>query len=342
MKPPSFVYRDPETIEAALDLLAEWGDEGKVLAGGQSLVPILNFRLARPSALIDINRIGELAGIEALVDTAYPSPDRRHPTPDARHPTPHTPSPILRIGALTRHSEVERSGLVRQACPLLAEAVPHIGHRQIRNRGTFGGSLAHADPAAELPLVATVLAAEIRSRRGDQVAAHRPEAFFQGYLTTALAPDELLTEIILPAWPAGAGSAFLEVSPRQGDFALVSVAAIVQLDEGGRVRLLRLGLGGCAPAPRRIAAAESLATGRAIDAALLADLVDAVQSDIEPDSDIHASAEYRRDVAATLARRAVREAARRAVPTGNINVDEGDKQQRGNLLPGGEGPPRCR
>ncbi|HEX2171550.1 MAG TPA: FAD binding domain-containing protein, partial [Dehalococcoidia bacterium] len=195
-------------------------------------------------------------------------------------------------------------------------AVPQIGHRQIRNRGTFGGSLAHADPSAELPLVVTLLDAEIRTRRGDQSAGYSPDAFFDGYLTTALRPDELLTEVILPPWPAGAGWSFLEVSPRQGDFALVSAAAVVQLDSDRRISLLRLGLGGCAPAPRRIPAVEALAYGRAIDEALLNEIVEVVRASIDPETDIHASAEYRRDVAGTLARRAVKQAAARASTPG--------------------------
>ena len=287
MKPPPFEYYDPDSTEAALSLLAELGEEAKILAGGQSLVPLLNFRLVRPAALIDINGIAELDGIEPA-------------------------GAGLRIGALTRHRAVEVSPLVKERCPALAEAVPLIGHRQIRNRGTFGGSLAHADPSAELPLIVTLLDAEIRTRCGDQASTYRPTEFFQGYLSTALAPDELVTEIILPPWPSGAGWSFREVSARHGDFALVAAAALVELGETGTITSLRLAVGGVGPAPRRLRAGEVLAVGRAPGARLLSDLAEASRAEIEPDSDIHASAEYRSDVSAALIRRVVAEAAGRA------------------------------
>lgn len=291
MKPPAFQYHDPRTLDEALSRLAEFGDRAKVLAGGQSLVPLLNFRLARPEVVIDINGLaGGLAGLGRLA----PSGDG------------------LRIGALTRHRAVETSALVRERCPVLAEAVPQIGHRQIRNRGTFGGSLAHADPAAELPLIVTLLDAEIWTRRGDQTNRYWPADFFQGYLTTALEPDELLTEVHLPAWPAGAGWAFEELSPRAGDFALVAAAAVCERDRAGAIRRLRLALGGVGPVPARLIGVEDLAIGRPVDDRLLVDIDEVTRSAIEPDSDIHASAEYRREVAGVLARRVVARAAGRA------------------------------
>lgn len=287
MKPPPFEYHDPETIDEALDLLAGYGDEAKILAGGQSLVPILNFRLARPAALIDINRL-PLAGIE-----------RR--------------DGVLRIGALTRHIEVERSALVGAACPVLAAAVPRIGHRQIRNRGTFGGSLAHADPAAELPLIVTLLDADIRTiRPAGGTGSYRPADFFLGYLTTVLAADEIVVEIRLPALAARTGWAFAEVSPRAGDFALVAAAATLDLTPERTVAGLRLALGGASPAPVRLSEVEAVAHGRPLDARLLDDLAGIARAAVDPEADIHASAEYRRDVAATLVRRVVSQAAGRA------------------------------
>ena len=188
MKPPLFEYFDPHTLDEALDLLAEHGNEGKVLAGGQSLMPMLNFRLLSPSCLIDINRIEELAGID-IVDGQ------------------------LVIGALTRTRALETSVTVRKACPLLNEVVPHIAHFQIRNRGTVGGSLSHADPAAELP--ATVFALDgqlvLSSRRGERIVSATD--FFTGYLTTCLQPDELVTQVRVPVLPPSTGSAFMEVCP---------------------------------------------------------------------------------------------------------------------------------
>lgn len=289
MKPPAFEYLDPTSIEEALARLAEFGDEAKILAGGQSLVPLLNFRLARPAVLIDINNLADLAGIEP-VDGG------------------------LRIGALTRHAAVERSALVRAGWPVLAEAAPLIGHRQIRNRGTFGGSLAHADPAAEWPLLVRLLDGRMRIRRaGGNGAIEYPAAeFFTGYLSTVLGPDELLAEVILPPLPDGVGWAFQEVSQRHGDFALVAAGAIVGWAADGTVASLRLAIGGVGPAPVRAAEAEAAAVGRHLDEDLLREVAARVQAAIDPEPDLHASADYRREVAGTLARRVLLAAAERA------------------------------
>src|SRR5215470_15811927 len=202
MKPPRFEYLAPTSVDEALAMLAEHGEEAKILAGGQSLVPLLNFRLVRPGYLIDLN------GVRA---------ENGH----------------VAIGAMTRQRAVETSSLVSERCPLLADAMPQIGHVQIRNRGTVGGSLAHADPAGELPAVVAALDGELvlRSARGERRLA--PEQFFVGYLTTAAAPDELLVETRVPVAPPRTGTAFIELSRRHGDFALVGVAASVTVDEGG-------------------------------------------------------------------------------------------------------------
>src|SRR5579871_2497170 len=202
MKPPPFDYHRPDSKAEALELLASLGDDAKVLAGGQSLIALLNLRLARPAHLIDINRLdGPLSGISASA------------------------SGELSFGALVRQRAAERSTAVRDGCPLMAEALPHIGHHQIRNRGTVCGNLAHADPASELPAIAVALDGEMLAEsqaRGTRTM--KAEDFFRGYLTTALEPDELLTEFRLPAWPNGAGWSFMEVSRRHGDYALVGVA----------------------------------------------------------------------------------------------------------------------
>jgi CO/xanthine dehydrogenase FAD-binding subunit len=208
MKPPRFDYQAPRSLDEALALLATHGEEAKVLAGGQSLVPLLNFRLVRPGYLVDLNEIAGLDGIR--VENGR-----------------------LVIGAMTRQRAVETSALVREHCPLMADAMPQIGHVQIRNRGTVGGSLAHADPASELPAVVAALDGEVvlQSTRGRRVL--KPEQFFAGYLTTTAAPDELLVEARVPVTPPRTGSAFVELSRRHRDFALVGVAATVTVDEAG-------------------------------------------------------------------------------------------------------------
>ena len=287
MKPPPFEYHDPSSVEEALALLREHGDEAKALAGGQSLVPLLNFRLARPRHLVDLNRIPSLDYIRE-------------------------DDGAVAVGAMTRQRAVERSPLVRERCPLLAEAMPLVGHFQIRNRGTVGGSLAHADPAAELPAVVTALGGALVARRAGGQRVLPAERFFVAYLTTALAPDELLVEARFPAPPPRSGSAFLEVSRRHGDFALVGVAAVVTLDEGGVLTHAALALTGVGPTPVLAEAAAQLLVGdrptpRAFEAAARE-----VSGGLRPDADLHASAEYRRHVAGVLARRALARAVERA------------------------------
>ena len=289
MKPPPFTYHRPSTLDEALDLLGEYGDEAKVLAGGQSLMPLLSLRLAHPAHLVDINRIDGQLGQVVQYDSG------------------------LSVGALVRQRAAETSAVVREGCPLLAEALPLIGHTQIRNRGTVCGSLAHADPASELPAVTLALDAEMvaqsRARGTRRIAA---DAFFHGYLTTALEPDELLTEVRLPAWPAGTGWSFQEVTRRHGDFALVGVAAALRLDTAGTCQDVRLAAIGAGPGPLRGRAAEAALRGQPFSTESVAAAAQELGKAVDPASDVQATAAYRRHVTVVLARRALEEAATRA------------------------------
>jgi carbon-monoxide dehydrogenase medium subunit len=286
MKPAPFEYFAPESLEHAVDLLHSHGDGAKVLAGGQSLVPLMNMRLARPAAVVDINRIPALAYIAAGAET-------------------------IRIGALTRLRAAETSDVVAARCPLLRDALRLVGHVQIRNRGTVGGSVAHADPAAELTAVLALLDGRVvaRGRRGTRVI---PAAdLFVTYLTTSLEADEVLTEVQFPAVPPGAGWSWLEVARRYGDFALAGAGVVLRV-AGGAIAEARIGLTGLGPVPVRARAAERLLAGRAASEALWAEAAAAVRDTVEPDGDIHATAEYRRHVAGVVVQRALREAIGRA------------------------------
>jgi CO/xanthine dehydrogenase FAD-binding subunit len=262
MKPAPFEYVAPRSLSEALAALAASDDDAKVLAGGQSLLPLLNFRLAHPSRLIDLNRVPELAYI-----------------------TPRDGG--LAIGAMTRDVAIERERRIQATQPLLAEAIAWVGHPAIRARGTVGGSLAHADPAAELPAVAVCLDAQlsVASQRGRRSVA--AEDFFLGYLTTALEPDELLVETSLPPLRPGTGQAWLEFSRRHGDFALVGVAVSLTL-RNGQVDHARIVLAGVGGRPFRAREAETLLVGGSIHDRLQA-TADAVRSAIDPDADIHGS-----------------------------------------------------
>jgi CO/xanthine dehydrogenase FAD-binding subunit len=284
MKPAAFEYVVADSIEMAVASLA--GGDAKIIAGGQSLVPMLNFRLLRPAILVDINRIASLGFIR---DGA-----------------------VVTIGALTRHHQLETSPVIARHFPVLACAMSHVAHLAIRNRGTIGGSLSHADPAAELPMMALLLDAELRlaSPAGTRTVAARD--FFQGALTVDLAEGEMVTEIVLPKLPPGAGWGFEEVSRRSGDFALAAVAAIVTLSDGV-VAQARIAMTGVAPTPRRAAAAETLLIGTRPGDAIDEDVIEAVRSETEPETDLHASADYRRHLVGVLARRAVATALQRAV-----------------------------
>ena len=292
MKPPKFDYRDPETLQEALGLLQQYGDEAKVLAGGQSLMPLMNMRLARPAVILDINRLSELAYISPTAEGG------------------------LAIGGLTRQRTVEQSSLVRERNPLLAAAAPYIGHFQIRNRGTIGGSLAHADPAAELCAVSVALEAEVVLTSDGNQRVVRAADLFVSYYATEMEPVELLTEIRIPAWPTGWGWGFEEVSRRSGDFALVGAATLIQLDGAQLCRGIRITLFGIGGTPVKMHTAETVLVGRKVDDAALQEISGLVSQELDPDSDVHASAEYRREVGGVLVRRTLEAALARAKRNG--------------------------
>jgi carbon-monoxide dehydrogenase medium subunit/6-hydroxypseudooxynicotine dehydrogenase subunit alpha len=287
VKPPPFEYHDPASLPEALGLLAEYGDEAKVLAGGQSLVPLLNFRLARPDRLVDVNKLDELAYIR--FDDG-----------------------VARIGALTRHAALERSDEVALRMPLLTEAVALVGHVQIRNRGTVGGSVAHADPAAELPVALAALDARYRVRSAAGERTVESEEMFVTHLTTSLAAEELLTEVEVAVPPPRTGAAFVEFARRHGDFALGGAATLVTLDEAGLCTRARIALLAAAPTPVRAYEAEEWLVGGRVDAATAAEAAARAVADVHPTGDIHGGAEYRRGLVETLVRRALVLAAERA------------------------------
>jgi aerobic carbon-monoxide dehydrogenase medium subunit len=283
MKLPPVDYEAPKTVPNAVELLAGHQDEASVLAGGQSLIPLLALRLAHPAVLIDINGIDELSGVSAT-------------------------DGWVAIGAMTREYVAEESGTVADAVPLLAAALPLIGHEAIRSRGTIGGSLAHADPAAELPAVALALDAEfvVRSQSGMRVI---PAAdWFEGYLTTARRPDELLEQVRFPAAGRGTGSSFQEVARRHGDFAIVGLAASLTLSDGV-ISDARLAFAGLSDVPVRAADAEDLLVGERPSAGLFDEAARRATENIDPPADLHGSSDYRKEVAAALVRRGLRAAA---------------------------------
>jgi carbon-monoxide dehydrogenase medium subunit len=287
MKPAPFEYFDPRSIGEAVSLLKEHEDEAKILAGGQSLIPLLNMRVARPEVLVDVNKVAGLDYVRE-VDGG------------------------LAVGALTRHRTVERSALVQSRQPLLHAATRFIGHPQIRNRGTIGGSLVHADPAAEYPAVALVLGAEIRATGPEGERTIEAEDLFVTYLTTALEPTEMVTEVRLPALSARMGWSFMEVARRHGDFALAGVAVTVTLGSGGTCSEARIALFGVGPTPLRVREAEQMVVGGKPSEKLFEQVGQKASEEIDdPLSDIHASAEFRQHLAKVLTRRALAEAVAR-------------------------------
>ena len=287
MKPPRFDYFAPRTLDEALGLLASHGERAKVLAGGQSLIPLLNFRLAHPEALVDINRLTDLEYVRADDGGVV-------------------------VGGLTRQHAVEQSELIRARVPIVAEACGLIGHLPIRHRGTIGGSLAHADPASELPAVAVALEAELALASAQGTRALAADRFFVGPLTTAIRTGELLTEVRIPALAARTGGAFVEMARRAGDFALVGVAALITLDGAGRCQRARIALGGVGPTPIRAVAAEEALIGQAPGGAALDEAAARAADATNPPSDLHASAAFRRKLARHFTREAIALAARRA------------------------------
>jgi aerobic carbon-monoxide dehydrogenase medium subunit len=288
MKPAPFEYFAPASVDEALELLDEHGDEAKILAGGQSLMPLMNMRLARPRVIVDINRLRDLDRITATAEGG------------------------LAIGALARHRAVEKSGLVRERNPLLAAAMPLIGHFQIRNRGTIGGSIVHADPAAELPALSLLLDCEFFLARKGGVRIIPAADFFLGYLATAIEPGELLTEIHFPKWRDGAAWSIDEITRRKGDFALVGVALSAELDRQANLQNAAIVMFGVGGRPQRIASAEAVLKGRRIDRNVLNELSQAIAGELDPDADVHASAAYRKEVGGVLARRALQSALARS------------------------------
>ena len=288
MKPPPFEYCNPTTIAETVGVLQEYGDDAKVLAGGQSLMPLLNFRLARPAAVVDINGVKELDYLRK--EDGW-----------------------LAIGALVRQRTAELSSLVAEACPMLAEALPLIGHFQIRNRGTIAGSLAHADPAAELGAVAVALGAELRIKGPREDRTVSAEQFFVSYLMTALAPNELLVEARFPTARTRTGYAFAEFTRRHGDFALVGVAAVVEQDNARHCSDVRLVFTGVGPVPLLFTDEKGQLRGEAVTPEAINGFTERVTAGLKAESDLHASAEYRRELAAVLAERALSLAAARAV-----------------------------
>ncbi len=284
MKPAPFEYADPRSLPEALALLAARGDEAKILAGGQSLVPLLNMRLAMPDLLVDVNGI---SGLDTM-----------------------STGPSLTLGPLVRQHSVERSSILCDEQPLLHDAIRWVGHPQIRNRGTVVGSLVHADPAAELPVVwqAQEGSLELVSAAGRRSVP--AQDFFLHIMTTACEADEMVVGVSLPPLPPSTGTAFLEVARRHGDFAVVSVAVLLTVD-AGMVSRARIALGGVAPTPLRARGAEERLTGTPVDVTAFAEAARIAATETEPVSDVHGTAEYRREVAATLVRRSLVLAAER-------------------------------
>lgn len=269
-------------------ILADHGDDAKVLAGGQSLVPALNMRLARPRVIVDINDVRELASIREDGDG-------------------------VAIGALVRQTEAEHSAMVAARVPLLKEALRHVAHPQIRNRGTVVGSLVHADPAAELPAVALVLGARFKLVHAAGTRIVAAEDFYVTYFTTAAQPGEVVTEVWFPGRKPRTVSAFVEISRRHGDFAIVGVAAEIERNPDGTCRSARLALTGVADRPVRATSAERILVGGSLSETEISRAAETVACDLDPPDDVHASADYRREIAAVLVRRAVGQALARAL-----------------------------
>jgi carbon-monoxide dehydrogenase medium subunit len=283
VKPAPFTYHRPTTLAEALELLERHRDEAKILAGGQSLVPVMNFRLATPERLIDITRVAELRGIDVRDGT-------------------------VRLGALTRHRELLSEPGLRAAAPLLPLVAPFIGHPQIRAAGTFGGSLSHADPAAELPGAVLALDATmvVRGSGGERRVPARE--FFLSYFTTVLEPDEILTAVEFPAAAPGEGAAFREVAARHGDFALAGAAAVVSVAEDGTITDARLAAISVSDVPVRLTEAEKVLRGQTPSADILTELRSAVQDVLEPTAAVKVSAAYKKRATAALAARVAEQA----------------------------------
>jgi aerobic carbon-monoxide dehydrogenase medium subunit len=283
MKLPPFDYACPTTLPEAIELLASH-DDAKAIAGGQSLVPMLAFRLAQPSLLVDLRKLADLRGIR-ISDAG------------------------VTLGAMVRWRDIEDDERLETAHPLLKAAIAHVAHYQIRNRGTVGGSIAHADPAAEMPGIAMTCDAEIAVVGKSGAHVIQAADFFQGALTTALTTDEIIVEIRLPAWPAGRRWGFQEFARRRGDFAMAAAAVFYDQDERGKARNAHVGVIGVGDRPLRLTAVEDVLNGQIIDEATIAKAEAATSAAVDPQDDIHASAAYRRSLVGTMVERALKSAA---------------------------------
>jgi len=288
MKPVPFRYHSPTSIEQALELMSQYADEAKILAGGQSLVPAMNFRIVQPGILIDLNRIGELGYIQKEAGA-------------------------LKIGAMTRERQLELDPLTEIHTPLLHEATPFIAHPQIRNRGTIGGSLVNADPAAELPVLMLALGARLKARNVSSERWIDAKEFFAGMFTTTLESDEILVEIELPFMTGHTGWSFMEVAPRTGDYALMGVAALVTLDENEKCKSAKLVYLNAGDGPVDAKEAAKLLEGEMLDDHLIESAAaHASEKEITPFGNVHTSPEFQRHLAGVLTRRALKRAVQRA------------------------------
>lgn len=289
MKPAPFIYCVPNKFDEALALMAEHGYDAKILAGGQSLVPTMNFRLSQPSVLVDLNRLPELSHITS------------------------TESGGVRIGAMTRQRAVERSQVISERAPLVFDAMPYIAHVQIRNRGTFGGSLAHADPAAELPAVAVTLNAKLKLTSTSGERWVDAEDFYISLFTTELTPQEIVTEIELPPMAQRTGWSIQEVSRRQGDYAMAGATALITLDSAGNCEQIKITYLSVGDGPVVAHNAARLLMGQPLTDSVIEEAANvAAQQDVDPISDIHASADYRRHLVKVLTNRVLTEARSKA------------------------------
>jgi CO/xanthine dehydrogenase FAD-binding subunit len=288
MKPAPFEYYAPDSIEPALDLMSQYAGDAKILAGGQSLVPAMNFRIVQPGVLIDLNRVAELSFVREE-------------------------DSVLRIGAMTRERQLEFNESISGWAPLLKEAAPHIAHPQIRNRGTIGGSIVNADPAAELPVLMLALSARLKAKSVSGERWVDAQDFFMGMFTTALEPDEILVEIELPASPSRTGWSFMEVAPRAGDYALMGVAALITLDENGKCERAKLVYLNAGEGPVEAKEAEKLLIGESLNDSLIESTASkASETEINPFGNIHASSEFQRHLANVLTKKALKQATQRA------------------------------
>ncbi len=288
MKPAPFEYHVPDSIEQALALMHEHADDAKILAGGQSLVPAMNFRIMQPSMLIDLNRIAELSYIRE----------------DGN---------VIRVGAMARERHVEFDPSIAKRTPLLHEAAPNIAHPQIRNRGTIGGSIVNADPAAELPVLMLALSARLKAKNKSGERWIDAKDFFAGMFTVALEPDEILVEIELPFAEPRTGWSFMEVAPRSGDYAMMGIAALVTLDKSGKCKSAKLVYLNAGDGPVDAVAAAKMLEGEKLNDKLFESAaVHASEKEITPFGNIHASADFQRHLAKMLTQRALKQATQRA------------------------------